>query len=254
MEIVPVEVAHSFYEECLFAKSEEKAIEALKDSCDKILSNIHLAKDERTKHIISDAVIWAKNNPSELTTYHTRKIDRWTNLPHVASFLPLMSMLSAYSKLHKSRIIKITHDEQDQVKKVLNEIHEIAADPARLTTVDLRDNGIIELSHIKNTTFEIKDSSNSFGLQTVDICLYIFTHDHVIEEKKTDWPNTYKLLDYIKAHTEFYELTTRRHHLETNYHYNKIMNMPLTENDLKRGKKTVEKWENQFKENLNRQD
>jgi hypothetical protein len=66
MEIVPVEVAHSFYEECLFAKSEEKAIEALKDSCDKILSNIHLAKDERTKHIISDAVIWAKNNPSKL--------------------------------------------------------------------------------------------------------------------------------------------------------------------------------------------
>ncbi|NCB03245.1 MAG: hypothetical protein EOM67_13990, partial [Spirochaetia bacterium] len=173
MEIVPVEVAHSFYEDCLCATSQEKAIEALKVSCDTILSNIHLTKDERAKQIISDALTWAKNNPAALTSYHTRKVDRWLNLPHVASFLPLMGLLSDYSKLRKSRITKITYDDQDQVRKVLEEIDELSKEPAKRTAVDFQEDGAIDFSNIKHTSFETMSSSKSFGLQTVDMFLYI---------------------------------------------------------------------------------
>ncbi len=252
MGVVSVEVAHKFYEECLFSKSEEKAIDVLKDVCNTILSRIHLVKDERAREIISDAVTWAMANPAELTTYHASKTERWTNLPQIASFLPLMNMLSNYSKKHKAPIMKITHDEQNQLKKVLTEIHQLAAGPETRATIDLGENGIIELSKIKNTTFEIKDSFKSFGLQTVDICLYVLTHDQEIEEEKIEWPKAYKLLEYIKAHTEHYVLTMEHHLLESDFLYNKVMNIPFTKKDLKRGEKTVKEWENQFKQNLNR--
>jgi hypothetical protein len=91
-----------------------------------------------------------------------------------------MSMLSIYSQKHKSKINKIIHDEQQQVKKVITEIHRIASDPKTSPKWDLRENGYYDLLKIKETDFEIKDSVNSFGLQIVDICLYVKTHQGFI--------------------------------------------------------------------------
>jgi len=214
ISIVPIDVAHRFYEECLFAKSESDAMKVLEDTCRVILSRVHLLEDETAAEIISEAVNWALNNPAKLTTFHTRKIDRWTHLPHVASFLPLMNMISNYSKIQNSPIVNILHDDQQQLKKVLIEIHKFSADPETPDILDLGENGEVSLQMIKNTPFEIKDSSISYGIQIADICLYLLGHEYDVEERKEQLPNTYALLEYLRNHMEMFELTKRFHLFE----------------------------------------
>ncbi len=246
IEMVPVDVAHKFYEECLFSKSESDAISVLIDTCNVILSKVHMVRDERAREIIIDAAKWAIKNPSALTTFNADKQNRWAHLPHIAGFLPLMNMLSSYSNEHKSPIMRITHDNQDQLRKVLNEIHRVASDPNNLKTVNLGENGTIELTEIKNTVFDLRDSATSFGLQTVDICLYVLSHTDKIEQNSIDWPNANALLEYVVSHTSPYFLTKENLISEAKERYERIMNAPLTEEDIARGQKTVDDWERDF--------
>ena len=246
--ITPIKVAHNFYENCLFAKNEDQAIRVLISTCNSILENIHQLQDERSKEIIGDALTWAIDNPEAITTFNTRKIDRWRHLPHIVGFLPMMSMLSLYSRKHKSKINKIIHDEQQQVKKIISEIHRIASDPKTTNKWDLRENGFYELSKIKNTQFVIKDSTDSYGLQVVDICLYVIMHQEHILTYEYDLPNTKQLLDYIQEHNAPFLMTMDSSQLETKLLYKKIMNTQLTKEDMDRGIKIVAEIERKHKE------
>ncbi|UTC45142.1 DUF3800 domain-containing protein [Treponema vincentii] len=246
--ITPIKVAHNFYENCLFAKNEDQAIRVLISTCNSILENIHQLQDERSKEIIGDALTWAIENPEAITTFNTRKIDRWRHLPHIVGFLPMMSMLSLYSRKHKSKINKIIHDEQQQVKKVISEIHRIASDPKTTNKWDLRENGFYELSKIKNTQFVIKDSTDSYGLQVVDICLYVIMHQEHILTYEYDLPNTKQLLDYIQEHNTPFLMTMASFQLETKLLYKKIMNTQLTKEDMDRGIKIVAEIERKHQE------
>lgn len=114
--ITPIEVARVFYQECLFAKDSKKSIEILKIVCRTILTNtIHLP-DIRSREIISDALSWAIDHPHEMTTYNERRDGRWRHLPNMVTFMPMLDMLARISKNEKSRIEKIVHDEQYQMK------------------------------------------------------------------------------------------------------------------------------------------
>lgn len=246
--ITPIEVAHDFYENCLFANNEDQAIKVLINTCNSILGNISKLQDERSKEIIKDALTWAIENPKSITTFNTRKIDRWRHLPHIVGFLPMMSMLSIYSRKHKSKINKIIHDEQQQVKKVISEIHRIASDPKNANKWDLRENGSYELSEIKNTEFVIRDSTDSYGLQVVDICLYVIMHQDHILTYEYDFPNTKQLLDYIKDHNDPFLMTMDFFQLEAKLLYQKIMNTQLSKEDMDRGVKIVAEMERKHKE------
>lgn len=67
-------------------KNEDQAIRVLISTCNSILENIHQLQDERSKEIIGDALTWAIENPEAITTFNTRKIDRWRHLPHIVGF------------------------------------------------------------------------------------------------------------------------------------------------------------------------
>jgi|GEM_PF-1951755 len=246
--ITPIEVAHNFYENCLFANNEDQAIRVLISTCNSILENIHQLQDERSKEIIKDALKWAIENPKAITTFNTRKIDRWKHLPNIVGFLPMMSMLSLYSRKHKSKINKIIHDEQQQVKKIISEIHRIASNPKTPNKWELRENGFYELSKIKNTQFVIKDSTDSYGLQVVDICLYVIMHQDHILTYENDLQNTKQLLNYIEKHNDPFFMTMASFQLETKLLYEKIMNTQLTKEDMDRGIKIVAEMERKHKE------
>lgn len=246
--ITPKEVAHYFYRDCLFANTEADSIAALIKTCDAILSNIDKLRDDRSKEIIGDAVRWAKEHPTSITAFNTRKIDRWRHLPHVAGFLPMLSMISKYSKSKKSKIYKIVHDEQQQVKKVITEIHAIAADPKRLAIWDLRDNGYYDLVNIKETVFDIKDSKASLGLQIVDICLYVISHTEHIEANGKLLPNTKRLLDCISEHIEPFIFTIRGFQAEVKTIHDNIMTKEYSFAELENGKRLIAEMERKHKE------
>ena len=245
--ITPIEVAYNFYQNCLFGSKEEDAITVLIETCDAILSRTFLLKDERSKELISDALIWAKNNPKEITAFNTRKIDRWRHLPHVVSFLPLMDMISRYSKKEKSPIRKIVHDEQQQIKKVISEIHALASDKKLPAILNLRENGSYDLTNIKESIFEIKDSKNSIGLQIVDFCLYLLTHSEYVAENRNDLMNSYALLDFIMPRGEVFDFTMESFKSESATMYKKIMEHEYSEEELQKGKDMIKIIEDNYR-------
>lgn len=245
--MTPIEVAHNFYKNCLLGSNEEEAIAVLIETCDTILARLNLLKDDRSKEIISDAITWARDNPKEITSFNTRKIDRWRHLPHVVSFLPLMDMISRYSKKEKSPILKIVHDEQQQIKKVITEIHSLASDKKLPALLSLRENGSYDLSNIKESIFEIKDSKNSIGLQIVDLCLYLLTHSEYVAKNRKKLPNSYAIIDFIRPRGEVFDFTMESFKSESANMYKKIMEHDYSEEELQKGKEIIDIIESNYR-------
>ena len=196
--IVDEKIAIDFYKNCLIASSQQQANDYLNRTCKLILSETYRLKDFRTKQIIEDALNGAKNFSSDITMFEKSKQDRWRHLPHIVSFLPMLNAISVYSRKHNSKVQRIIHDEQEQIQHVITEIHSIAAQAgARGVVWDLRENGSLDFKRIPEKSFEMKDSTKSYGIQITDVCLYILTHgkpDSFCE------PHKYELYNYINEH------------------------------------------------------
>jgi hypothetical protein len=145
IKLVPLDIAYNFYENCLFATDENVAIDILKKTCKQILELIDNSLDKRSRQLISDPLKWAIDNPRDITTFNTRKIDRWRHLPNVVTFLPILDMLSRCAKSMNSKVNKIVHDEQNQMKKIFIEIHKLASNKNVPEKFDLRENGYFYL-------------------------------------------------------------------------------------------------------------
>lgn len=224
MRIVPESIAFTFYEECLFSGSKDKANNILVDTCNEILKRLHMIEVEVFRIVILDALTWARDNPSKLTTFQKRPKDRLIYLPQFPSILPLMNMLSEYSAKQNSSIQLIIHDEQNQIGKLFGRTHRVLSDPQNVNVFDLGADGMIKLEKIKNSSFKMSNSKNSYGIQIADFCLYICLHANKIEENKREFPNTIPLLEYLKSHTELYPLTKEDHSLELAGHLDCIFN------------------------------
>lgn len=247
IKIIPEDIAQNFYINCLLSNNEKQSIEVLIDTCNKVLPLLSRLQDKRAKEVSQDAFNWAKENAENLSLFSITKKDRWTHLPHVVCFYPVLSMLSIYAKKHKTRIQKIFHDEQNQFKRIFKEMHTLASDPRKISKWNLHENGSFDFKNIKESAFEMINSKQSYGIQISDICVYIYSHGQYVLENKELNPNTYQLLEYINEHTEPFSFTTEGCFMEANYYYNKIMETPFTESELNQGRLLIAKWENEYK-------
>ena len=247
--IVDEKIAIDFYKNCLIASSQQQANDYLNRTCKLILSETYSLKDFRTKQIIEDALNGAKNFSSDITMFEKSKQDRWRHLPHIVSFLPMLNAISVYSRKHNSKVQRIIHDEQEQVQHVITEMHSIAAQAgARGVVWDLRENGSLDFKRIPEKSFEMKDSTKSYGIQITDVCLYILTHakpDSFCE------PHKYELYNYINEHLiERFIFSKRMLYFEASLWYNKIMNSNLSQDQIEFGKDFVKKMDDKFYERL----
>lgn len=247
--IVDEKIAIDFYKNCLIASSQQQANDYLNRTCKLILSETYRLKDFRTKQIIEDALNGAKNFSSDITMFEKSKQDRWRHLPHIVSFLPMLNAISVYSRKHNSKVQRIIHDEQEQVQHVITEMHSIAAQAgARGIVWDLRENGSLDFKRIPEKSFEMKDSTKSYGIQITDVCLYILTHG---EPDSFCEPHKYELYNYINKHLiDRFIFSKKMLYFEASLWYNKIMNSNLSQDQIEFGKDFVKKMDDKFYERL----
>lgn len=247
--IVDEAVVVDFYNNCLIASSQQQANDYLKRTCKLILSETYKLKDSRTKQIIEDTINGAKFFSSDITMFEKSKQDRWRHLPHIVSFLPMLNAISVYSRKHNSKVQRIIHDEQEQVQHVITEMHSIAAQAgARGVVWDLRENGSLDFKRIPEKSFEMKDSTKSYGIQITDVCLYILTHG---EPDSFCEPHKYELYNYINKHLiDRFIFSKRMLYFEASLWYNKIMNTNLSQDQIEFGKNFVKKMDDDFYERL----
>ena len=247
--IVDETVAIDFYKNCLIASSQQQANDYLKRTCKLILSETYKLKDSRTKQIIEDALNGAKYFSSDITMFEKSKQDRWRHLPHIVSFLPMLNAISVYSRKHNSKVQRIIHDKQEQVQHVITEMHSIAAQAGASGVVwDLRENSSLDFKRIPEKSFEMKDSTKSYGIQITDICLYILTQG---EPDSFFEPHKYELYKYINNHLiDKFIFSKRMLFFEASLWYNKIMNANLSLDQIEFGKAFVKKMDDEFYEKL----
>lgn len=247
--IVDEAVAIDFYKNCLIASSQQQANDYLKRTCKLILSETYKLKDSRTKQIIEDTINGAKFFSSDITMFEKSKQDRWRHLPHIVSFLPMLNAISVYSRKHNSKVQRIIHDEQEQVQHVITEMHSIAAQAGASGVVwDLRENGSLDFKRIPEKSFEMKDSTKSYGIQITDVCLYILTHG---EPDSFCEPHKYELYNYINKHLiDRFIFSKRMLYFEASFWYNKIMNANLSSEQIEFGKQFVKRMDEEFYKNL----
>lgn len=247
--IVDEKISIDFYKNCLIASSQQQANDYLKRTCKLILSETYRLKDFRTKQIIEDALNGAKYFSSDITMFEQSKQDRWRHLPHIVSFLPMLNAISVYSRKHNSKVQRIIHDKQEQVQNVITEMHSIAAQAGASGVVwDLRENGSLDFKRIPEKSFEMKDSTKSYGIQITDVCLYILTHG---EPDSFYEPHKYELYDYINKYLiDRFIFSKRMLYFEASLWYNKIMNSNLSQDQIEFGKDFVKKMDDKFYERL----
>ena len=206
--VTPIKTAIMFYEKCLFAQDQKEANDTLIEVCNEIIDNLSMLPDQRSKELIGDALNWAKSNPSAITTYNTRREDRWKHLPNIVTFLPMLDQIARIAKRKGANVNKIIHDEQQQMRNNFLKMHQLVSDRKRPDIWDMRDNGYYLLANLKDSVFEMKSSKSSPGIQIVDICLYVFTHRDYIDIHKAELPNSFLLLAYIAMHGSLYDFFT----------------------------------------------
>lgn len=247
--IIDENVAFDFYKNCLMANSQQQAEDYLRRTCKQILEETYKLRDNRSKQIIEDAIRGAKAYAREITMFEKSKQDRWRHLPHIVSFFPMLNAITMYSKKHNSRVQKIIHDEQEQIHNVIMETHKIAADSGAKGVIwDLRENGSFDFSRIPEKSFELKDSTQSYGVQIADVCLYVYSHG---EPDMYFEPNKYQLYKYIETHLiDRFIFSKKMLLLETTLWYRKIMNTDLSTEQIDFGKRFVENMDNEFYKKL----
>lgn len=252
INILDENVAFLFYKNCLMANSLIQAKESLRGVCKIILSEIYKLPDARSRQIIEDAINGAKFCNDEISLFEKEKQNRWRHLPHIVSFVPMLSAISRYSKKNKLKVHKIIHDEQEQIQRLFVEIYKNAANYGlKGGPLNLRENGSLDFTRIPENCFEIKDSKISFGTQITDVCLYILTHG--ISDFDYS-PNRFKLYDYIVTHfVDVFSFNKEILLKEISFYHNRLMNANISPEDIEKGKAIVEKMENEFYDRLYQQ-
>jgi hypothetical protein len=247
-QIVDEETAYYFYDKCLFAETQEQANGVLIEVCYELKKRIHGQFDYRTNELLSDALKWAIENPNEITTYNATKEQRWRHLPNVVAFVPTMQVMAFRAKENKTVIKKITHDEQIQMKKILEEAHIFSSNPNAPSSIKYLDNQEIRFKELQGSIFEIASSKTNTGLQIVDFILYNWKKKDYLLSHPYENPNSIALLNYYSKHMNYFEFSYKQLCDECKDIMMHIQNLPLTEEQLQIGTEIVQDLEVKFKE------
>ncbi len=147
-----------------------KAIEAI----DNTICRVETLPDARSRQLIGDTLLWARNNINRFSIWTPSKRDRYGHLPNLFTFPALLSSISDNAKTWDASVDKIIHDRQGQFGQTLQQWHSLFAkrtEPERI--VHFGDTPI-RFADIRNSEFEMVDSRNSAGLQLVDVVLWTF--------------------------------------------------------------------------------
>lgn len=182
MKNVENSIAFEFFEKCLMAENQNDAIEKFNVICAEILKSLQKGRNDKINFYISRAIFGAKNFPQNLSIFSdTKNYD----IPNLFDWMAIIRDIYFYSKGKNIAIDKVVHDSQEQLKKDMSVVFSMST----------------KLYPIPQDSLEIKSSARSFGLQSVDVCLYILTHMN----KFSNCKNTRELFHFIKNRcSEFY--------------------------------------------------
>lgn len=170
--VVDEETAHLFWQ-CIIEPNERKAYEMLPRICARLHGNLLRVPDEKSREILGEGLEWARLYPEAIQIHTDRKLSRQAHFPNLVAFANLLDGLDHFSKLHRKRVARITHDEQNEFAKSLAAFHELFSTAA---PDQIRWAGeTFALQKVVGSEFEVKTDSRSVGIQVTDLVLWLYS-------------------------------------------------------------------------------
>jgi hypothetical protein len=189
--ILDLETAQLFWQ-CILEPSQEKALAALPEICERLLENIPRLPDAKSREVLGRGLEWARDHPESIQIHTDRKTARQGHFPNMVAFANLLDGLESQSQRLKRPVARITHDEQSEFQRTLGAWHEMFSN-ASLEEVTWAGE-TFSMQRVVGSTFEVKVDEASPGLQVTDIVLWLY-HQRRKERPLPD--GCMAILDYV---------------------------------------------------------
>jgi len=153
---------------------DKRATAAFVEVCTEIRSRIDFLPDARSREIIGDALQWAANHPEKISYNAKRKSEILEIAPNVIGFQSVMKGIGERLRRHRKEASRIVVDQQTQFNKAQRSLSQHLALMRNVPLVNGPGLPELDLRHIPDTPITFDSSTNSAGLQLVDIYLWVF--------------------------------------------------------------------------------
>lgn len=198
--------------------------------------------DARRQELLSEALEFAYTHPRELLTSRRSELDS----PNVVAFSLLVNSL--HRLLGEGiRVESFVHDEQNEFAKSFRWIYDL------LTQCELTDDRL-DLPSIRDaqTSFDcpllMQESASAPALQLVDVLLWLYKRDINIGLDRTSACGD--LVSFVIDRCMLNEFTRYQFRRDLALARNRIMSLPLTDEQLEQGRELANKLERKRKKRL----
>lgn len=164
-------------------RNSAKAEDSLVKICAELRSRVYILPDARSQQIITDALEWTEKNPSKISYNIGSKAELLSITPNLIGFQSVMHGIALRILKHKVKRPNVIVDQQSQFNKTQRSLAEFYAKAKETGHLFEMGPGMPSTDYkgIPSTPIVFKSSHESFGLELVDIYLWIFKR--FMEEK-----------------------------------------------------------------------
>lgn len=198
--------------------------------CHQLLEGVQKINDHRKKELFHDTLTWAINNTRVLNFNAKSKRDKKFISPNLIGFQSAYFGIINRSKKAKRKVFKITIDQQDQFNSVQDYLAEIYRRVEGQNYPLGWNIGEMDLRKAKMPLPVFTSSKNSYGLELVDLYLWIFKR---YQEDKLKHPELIHFVHSQIKNSYFDEISIKA----TTFRFESWMRSlePMTEEDYQRG-------------------
>ncbi|MBK8160419.1 MAG: DUF3800 domain-containing protein [Rhodospirillaceae bacterium] len=173
--LVDEQTARLFWE-CVVGQKRNEIVRKLPTICDRLIENILRLPDKRSQEVLKEGLEWARDHPDSIQLNVDQEASRHTHFPNLVAFTNLLDGLDTFSKDRKTSVARITHDEQSEFERTLAACHKMFTNaPAdEISWAGEK----YSLQKVAGSTFEVKQDSNSAGIQISDVVLWLYSQFH----------------------------------------------------------------------------
>ena len=225
-----------FWKAMMSARSSESEREAV-SAIDNVIARVSALPDARSRQLVGDTLLWARNNIGRFSFWTRRKQIRYGHLPNLFTFPALFDSISRAAKDWDCEVDVIIHDQQSQFGNTLREWHALfeGVEPERIFHFG---DTPIEFADIRGSRFEMGDSKVSSGLQVVDVVLWTFSR---IVSSRPLGPNATELYELCFSPENMFFMSFDSIVAELEHTMNAVMRRPLSEEKLREGVGVVDR-------------
>lgn len=144
--------------------------------CQELLGRVHILPDERSIEIITDALSWAIESPSEICYHASSKEDKLQISPNLIGFQSVMHGIATRLENTQSDAAKVIVDRQSEFNKAQEWISDLYRNTKNLDEPMGFGPGMptMDLRHMPSVPIECTPGTDSAGLEIVDIYIWLF--------------------------------------------------------------------------------